>query len=128
MHANQPITRAIDVRYEKERHGESDRQDHKEKRSFPLRAITYQNVTEDGDYGHENPRSNWDAVPPGSLRIPLRVQYVVHAGDGKSRHRRQLLGTGLSDRRPHLRLQLRDLTIDLPEFLRIAGPILEYAL
>src|SRR5262247_1099221 len=86
MHANQPVTRAINVRYEKERNGKSDRQNHEEKRSFPVCAITYQHVTEDGDYGHENPPRNRDAVPPGSLRIPLRVQYIIHAGDGKSRY------------------------------------------
>src|SRR6266404_1397992 len=87
LYANDPATRTINVRYEEKRHGKCDGQNQKKETTSFQRTITHQCVAEDGHHYHQDPRRNWNAVPPGGLRISLLVQYFVHASHGESRQR-----------------------------------------
>ena len=87
------------------------------------RTITEQQVAADGDQGQQTPGRKRDSIPPGSLRVSLRVQYIVHARNGQGDDGCRLrCGRGL-DRGPQLALQLSRIGIDLPKLLLIAGPI-----
>ena len=48
-HADDAPMRAINVGYEKERYGKSDRQNQKKEGASSMRTVTYQYVAENGD-------------------------------------------------------------------------------
>jgi len=64
----------------------------------------------------------------GSLRVSLRVQYIVHARNDQSHDRRWLCSGRPLDSGPQLGLQSGGIGIDLRKLLLIAGPIEHHTL
>src|SRR5215471_17409214 len=74
--------------------------------SFAMsRRIAHQTGAADGDRRHQNPRFNRDAVPPGRLRIRLRIQHIVHARNDQGGYRRRLSGGAILNRGPQISLE-----------------------
>ena len=93
-----------------------------------VRTKTDQEIAEDGNDYHQHPSRGGNAVPPRGLRVPLRVQYVVHASEDERGYGGRLDSGGSSDRRPHLVLQASSFGLDLPEFFSVAILVFSYAL
>ena len=116
VHSNEAAPWGVDLGYENER----DRHEQRQNEKFPgllfdgaPRTIAEQKIAADGDRQHQPPGRPRDAVPPGRLRVRLRVQHIVHARNHKGDHRRRLCrGSSLNDG-PQVRLQLSGRGIDL---------------
>jgi hypothetical protein len=78
MHTDGPPTGTVNIRDEKKRHCKSDRQNQKEIVASSMSNKTDQQITKNGDRGQKDPSGTRDAIPLGSLRVSLRVQYIVH--------------------------------------------------
>lgn len=77
--ANGPASRAVNVRYQEEGDGHRGRKNQKYTPHGGFDAVADEDVAAEGDGCHERPGLDGDAVPPGRLRVALRVQRVVHA-------------------------------------------------
>ena len=115
MHANDPSPWAVDVCDEQNRNGHDNRHDQKEERTSSPLAVAEEHITRDCDKAHQSPRRRWYAIPPGSLCTTLRVEHIVHAGDGERGDRRGISVRRWNDRRPEFRLQLLRFRLNLPD-------------
>jgi hypothetical protein len=79
--ANHATAWTINVGYEKEGDRHSQRQNDKQD-AHSTRAISNQQAAPDTDRSQQDPSLDWNAVPPGRLGVPLRIQHIVHARDG----------------------------------------------
>src|ERR1700745_445204 len=93
-----------------------------------MHAITNQKITKDGDKNQQGPRSNRDAVPPGGLRVALRVQYIIHAGNDQGAYLSRPRRSRWNNLIPHFHLEASSLTIYLGELFSLAGFVVEDAL
>ena len=115
MHANDPSPGAVNVCDEQNRNGHDNRHDQKEERTSSPLAVAEEHITRHCDEAHQSPRRRWYAIPPGSLCTTLRVEHIVHAGDGERGNRRRISVRRWEDRRPEFRLQLLRFCLDLPD-------------
>ena len=93
--------------------GHDGRQHKKDQRALSTLAIPDQEVAGNRHQGHQRPCAGGDPVPPGGLRITLRVDDVVHAGDGQRHDRSRLPGRCRKHRRPKLVLKFGRTLIDI---------------
>jgi hypothetical protein len=79
--ANGAPTRAINIGDKKEGDAQHNWQNQQANKSLrrTVRRITDQQARADGHGGYQTPRPNRTSIPPGGLRVSLRVQYIVHS-------------------------------------------------
>jgi len=114
---DEAAARAVDVGDEQEGDRQDKRQD-EEKRALTLwvfEVVAEQDVAADGDERHQAPGGEGDAVPPGGLGVALRVEHIVHAGDGEADDGGRLRGGGGADGGPEVGLELRGVGVDVVE-------------
>jgi len=93
-----------------------------------MRTITHQEIAEDRNQNHQRPRRDGNAVPPGGLGVPLRVQDVVHASEDQRTYSGWLSIGGTGNCGPQLSLQLSALVVDLTELVLVARVVFADAL
>ena len=92
-HPNHPTPRTINIRNQEKRHRHHQREHHKQPSLRFLRPIPHQVVAKHRNRKHQAPRPHRNPVPPRCLRIPLRVQHIVHP---RNRQRPQRVGCALA--------------------------------
>src|SRR5215472_2518912 len=124
VHADNAAARAIDIGDKEKRNGESDRKNQQQDPRALFRAHSEQEIAEKRDDHEEHPGGQGHAVAPGSLRVALRIEHVVHTGENQSRD----LVAGVGDRGhriPETGLQLRGAGIDLAEGLGVSRGVVK---
>ena len=104
VHVDDAAVRTIKVGDKKKRDGYDYRQDEQEELPFATLAVADQEVTEECHQGHHRPCADGYPVPPGSLRVALRIEHIVHAGDRKRRRRGGVAGRCRAHHSPKLAL------------------------
>src|SRR5580700_3507886 len=92
---NKATSRSINIGDQKEGYRDDKRQHEAEfSRGFAIpRPKTEQHVRTECDGHHEPPHSDGKPVPERRLRVALRIDYVVHAGEYQRHNRRWLRGS-----------------------------------
>jgi hypothetical protein len=92
VHVDHAAVRTIKIGDQKKGDGYDDRQDEQEELPFATLAIADEEVTGDCHQDHRRPCADGYPVPPGSRRVALRIEHIVHAGDRKRRRRGGVAG------------------------------------
>ena len=99
---DEAATRTVDVSDEEKRDGDHDWQYQEDSGIFAVRTIAKEKVAENGNKRHQAPCGYGNAIPPGCLRIALRVDHIVHARNDKRPYGRGLSAGGSQDSCPKL--------------------------
>jgi hypothetical protein len=118
--ADNAAARAIDVCDEHECNSNKQWHYHEECGLGVMRSGAEQHIGDDRNRDHHAPCGVRNPIPPRGLGIALRVQYIVHAGNGKRHYRSWLRVCGLGDCRPKFPLQLRGVVVDAQQLFAIA--------
>ena len=92
-------------------------------RRQPTPAESDHGVADYRHHPHQRPGRHGNPVPPSGLRISLRVQHVIHAGNHQCQHGIRLSRGRRPHRVPQLLLQPESLAVDIVEPPRIARAV-----